>query len=128
MRFVFREPQNLSFPFQTAFFDDVIKAEQKGSDKEEHFQETYSSKCFKIDRPRVHKDDFDIKHDEEDGGEKIFYGKRDAGISYAFNSAFKGDQLSFSDPPWTYQVSHDHGGSDKTGSDQELYQDGNVIY
>jgi len=54
-------------PVECFFLDDVNKTQKKNTHKNKHLNKALEAEFSKINCPRVHKNNLDIKYDEQNG-------------------------------------------------------------
>lgn len=111
----------LIFPFQSALAKDVVKSNEEKRNERHHREKpdsTESVRATEINCPGIHKNNFHVEENEENGDEEIFDREWNPGIAFRLDTAFEYFEFLFGFAAWTELVCNDHGCYNEAESNQ----------
>jgi hypothetical protein len=79
----------LFLPLKGAFFNDIKETDKEQSDKQYHLKKSFQAKLLEVHCPWIHKNDFNIEQDEQNGNDKVFDVKGHPRIAFRLYSALE---------------------------------------
>lgn len=115
------------FPLKGLFLDDVEETDQKQYHENDHFDHALDAQLPEVDGPRVKEDHLYVKKHEKNGDQKVFYRKRDTGITDRFDSALEVFILVLGMPFRAQLPRNDNGSHYKSDGQQRLHDYREII-
>src|SRR5690606_34843606 len=99
----------IMMPSETALPHRVQETDEQKGNEYHHFNKALNTHVAEINRPRVHKNHFDVKQHKQDRDKKVPDVQRQSCIALRFYPAFERLKFHFGLPQRTQTVGNDHG-------------------